>query len=169
MIKSRIAREKAHSILRMYGINEAPINIDDICSQLGFKIAFVELSDKASAAIKIDGEKKAIIVNSKHSKNRQRFSMAHELGHYLGGHEDFDDEQRTHIDPSKKYLNPQYRQEEEADEFAAELLMPDFLLKVDVIENKLTLSELATKYKVSEQAMTIQLVNLELPFNHKNL
>ena len=168
MIKSRLAREKAKNILHIFGVSETPIDVDDITSKLGFKIAYTELSDKVSAAIKIDGDQKAIIVNSKHSKNRQRFSIAHELGHYLSGHEDFDDEKRIFIDPHKKYLNPQFRQEEEADEFAAELLMPESILKADVLENKLGLSELATRYEVSEQAMTIQLVNLKLPFNQTN-
>lgn len=166
MIKSKLAREKAQNILSMFGVNEAPIDVEDICSKLGFKIAYIELSDKVSAAIKIENNRKAIIVNSKHSKNRQRFSIAHELGHYLSGHEDFDDEKRVFIDPHKKYLNPQFRQEEEADEFAAELLMPESLLKTDVVESKLGITELATKYQTSEQAMTIQLVNLRLPFSN---
>lgn len=92
---------------------------------------------------------------------RQRFSVAHKLGHYLSGHENFSHE-KTFIDRDKKYLDPQHRQEEEADEFAAELLMPESMLKTDVLFNKLDASALAKKYNVSEQAMWIQLINLKL-------
>lgn len=167
MIRSRLAREKANNILSMYQINEAPIDVEFIAKQLGFEVHPFDFPNEISAAIKIIGSLKVIGVNNKHPKTRQRFSVAHELGHYLSGHEEFDEEKRAFVDPSKKYLSPQFKQEEEADEFAAELLMPEPLLNQDVLENHLDLSELAEKYEVSEQAMTIQLVNLKLPFNQK--
>jgi len=167
MIRHKAARQKAHSILEMFHINEPPINVQDVCEKLGFKVAFIDLPDKVSAAIKIEEDKKAIIVNSNHPITRQRFSMSHELGHYLSGHEDFDESKRIYMDPNKKYMNSQYKNEEEADEFAAELLMPEILLKKDILENRLPLSEIARKYQVSEQAMTIQLLNLKLPIIQK--
>jgi len=167
MIRSRLAREKANNILSMYKISEAPIDVEFIAKQLGFEVHPFDFPNEISAAIKIIDSLKVIAFNSKHPKTRQRFSIAHELGHYLSGHEDFDEEKRAFVDPSKKYLSPQFKQEEEADEFAAELLMPESLLNFDVFENHLDLSELAEKYEVSEQAMTIQLVNLKLPFNQK--
>lgn len=166
MIRSRISREKAHSIHIMFNINEPPVNLDKICEGLSFKIAYTELPESVSAAIKVVNDKKAIIVNSKHSKTRQRFSIAHELGHYLSGHESFDNEKRVFIDADRKYLNDQFRQEEEANEFAAELLMPESLLRKDVTSNEYTLNQLAQRYQVSEQAMTIQLVNLQLPIKN---
>jgi Zn-dependent peptidase ImmA (M78 family) len=52
--------------------------------------------------------------------------------------------------------------EKEADEFAAELLMPESMLKIDVLQNRLKAEELAKKYQVSEQALWIQLVSLKL-------
>jgi Zn-dependent peptidase ImmA (M78 family) len=165
MIRSRLAREKAANILSMYQINETPIDVEFIAKQLGFEVHPFSFPDEISAAIKTIGSLKVIGINDKHPKTRQRFSIAHELGHYLSGHEEFDEDKRAFVDPSKKFLNPQFRQEEEADEFAAELLMPETLLTQDVLANHLDLPELAKKYEVSEQAMTIQLVNLKLPFN----
>jgi len=167
MIRSRLAREKATNILSMYQINEAPIDVEFIAKQLSFEVHLFSFPDEISAAIKTIGSLKVIGVNDKHPKARQRFSVAHELGHYLSGHEEFDEDKRAFVDPSKKFLNPQFRQEEEADEFAAELLMPESLLTQDVLTNHLDLPELVKKYEVSEQAMTIQLVNLKLPFNQK--
>ena len=88
--------------------------------------------------------------------------VAYELGHYLSGHDSFSHDKQTFVDREKKYLNKSHREEEEADEFAAELLMPEFLLKRDVLENRLTTQALAKKYNVSEPAMWIQLINLKL-------
>lgn len=162
MIRSRLAREKAHGILKMYRILESPVNVTDIAGKLGFSIVSFPFPDTISAVIRIDNGKKIIGVNQKHPETRQRFSIAHELGHYLSGHENFSHEHEIFVDRDKKYLDPHHRDEEEADEFAAELLMPEPMLKKDVLENKLNASTLAQKYNVSEQAMWIQLINLKL-------
>ena len=163
MIHSRLAREKAHNILRMFGVTEPPVDIDRIAKLLDFKIVSFDFPDSVSAVIRIEGSSKVIGVNKKHALVRQKFSIAHELGHYLSGHENFSHEKTMFVDPEKKYLDPQYIQEQEADEFAAELLMPEDFLKNDVTVEKLKIADLAKKYNVSEQAMTIQLINLQLP------
>lgn len=162
MIRSRIAREKAHNIISMFRITELPINIVKVANLLGFKILPFDFPETMSGVIKIEGTKKVIAVNKNMPEVRQRFTIAHELGHYLSGHSNFSDEKIRFVDPDKKYLDPQHRDEEEADEFAAELLMPEFMVKKDALENKLSASELAKKYNVSEQAMWLQLINLKL-------
>lgn len=162
MIRSRLAREKANNILKMYKIQLPPVDIKDIAKKLGFEIVLFPFPDTISAVIRIESDKKIIGVNQKHSETRQRFSIAHELGHYLSGHENFSHEHDIFVDRDKKYLDPHHRDEEEADEFAAEILMPAGMLKKDVMENKLDAATLAKKYNVSEQAMWIQLINLNL-------
>lgn len=162
MIRSRIARDKAHSILSMYKITESPIDVVKVVERLGFRVVPFDFPDTVSAAIRIKGNTKTIGINKKQVEVRQRFSIAHELGHYLSGHENFTHEKKIFVDPEKKYLDPQHRQEVEADEFAAELLMPEFMLRKDVLENHLDTPALAKKYNVSEQAMWIQLINLGL-------
>lgn len=162
MIRSKLAREKAHNILTMFKITEPPVNVISIAEGLGFKVVPHDFPDTMSATIVIENGIKAIGVNKSHPIVRQSFSIAHELGHYLSGHDDFSYEKKTFIEKDKRYLDPSHRVEEEADEFAAELLMPEFMLKKDVLENKLDIPSLAKKYKVSEQAMTIQLINLKL-------
>lgn len=167
MIHSKIAREKADNLIDMYGILEAPVDIFEIAKNLGFVVDQIDLPNGIPAKIEIHEDIKVIFINKNNPIVRQRFSVGHELGHYLSGHENFDGESRANVEFDKKYLNPQYQQEYEADDFAAEILMPKKLLKKDVEENKLSLEELVKKYEVSEQAMTIQLVNLKLPFNQK--
>ena len=162
MIHHQIARDKAHSILSMYRITELPIPVEKIATLLGFQVVPFDFPDTVSAVIRIKGTIKVIGVNKNHSETRRRFSIAHELGHYLSGHENFTHEKKIVVDPDKKYLDPQYRDEQEADEFAAELLMPGDMLKKDALEQELDAVALAEKYNVSEQAMWIQLINLKL-------
>lgn len=162
MIRSRLAREKAHGILKMYRVSTSPVDVVDIAGKLGFKVSPFPFPDTISAVIRTEGSKKVIGVNQKHPETRQRFSIAHELGRYLSGHENFSHEHNIFVDRDKKYLDPHHRDEEEADEFAAELLMPEYMLKVDVLEKKMSAPDLANKYNVSEQAMWIQLINLKL-------
>lgn len=162
MIRSKLAREKAHNIFSMFKITEPPVNVISISEGLGFRVIPHDFPETMSAIIFIEDKIKAIGVNKNHPMTRQNFSIAHELGHYLSGHEDFSYEKKAFIEKNKPYLDPSHRDEEEANEFAAELLMPSFLLKKDVLENKLDIQSLAKKYEVSEQAMTIQLINLKL-------
>lgn len=162
MIRSHLAREKAHNILSMYKIIDPPVDVVKVSKLLGFKVVLFDFPETLSAVVKIEGTKKIIAVNKNKPEVRQRFSIAHELGHYLSGHDNFSHERETFIDRDKKYLDPHHREEEEADEFAAELLMPEFMLKKDVFENKLDAAELAKKYSVSEQAVWLQLINLKL-------
>lgn len=145
----------------MYKIIEPPIDVIKIAGLLGFKVLPFDFPETMSGVIKIEGTKKIIAVNKNNHEVRQRFTIAHELGHYLSGHSNFSHEE-TFVDPDKKYLDPRHRDEDEADEFAAELLMPENMLKKDVLENKLDAITLAKKYNVSEQAMWLQLINLKL-------
>lgn len=106
-------------------------------------------------------------VNSLHHPNRQRFTIAHELGHLLL-HKD-----EVHIDRSFRVnrrdevsslaVDPD---EIEANRFAAELLMPYNLVMADLLECEIDLEDedeirrLAKKYEVSLQAMTHRIINL---------
>ncbi len=162
MIRFKIAREKALNILQMFRIKVPPVDVEKIAALLGFKVIPFDFPETTSAVIRIEGSSKVIGVNKNHAPVRQRFSIAHELGHYLSGHENFTHEKKIVVDPDKRYLDPEHQQEQEADEFAAELLMPEFMLKDDANSKNLNIIELAKKFNVSEQAMTIQVVNLKI-------
>ena len=91
-----------------------------------------------------------MMVNSRLGPGRFRFSIAHELGHYLLRHRTV-----AHIDGER---SPQL--ERQADIFAAELLLPEAYLRADLETH--TLPELAERYRVSRQALEIRLKNLGL-------
>lgn len=162
MIRSREARRRARAVLNMIGVKGPPIDIERVAKQLGFEVHRENFPENTSAVLVVEGDIRAIGVNRNHALVRQRFSIAHELGHYLQGHGDFADSRKTFEDGSYDYSDPQNRQEMEANEFAAELLMPESLLRKDVTNMGLDAPRLAKRYEVSEQAMWIQLINLHI-------
>ena len=162
MIRSREARVRAQAILKMSHTRRSPVNVVQIAESLGFEVCDYDFPESTSAVLVIDGDTRAIGVNKSSAPVRKRFSIAHELGHFLLGHGDFADSRQTFEDGSYNYSDPQNRQESEANEFAAELLMPEAFLKRDLEEAPLDVPALAKRYEVSEQAMWIQLFSLDL-------
>jgi Zn-dependent peptidase ImmA (M78 family) len=160
-IRNREARKRAQQMLKMANAKEPPVDPKVIAELLGFTVLEYPLPYTTSGLTFIEEGVKVIGVNSQHAPTRQRFSIAHELGHYLSGHEAYDSG-GTHVDDRPSYLDPQHRQEIEANEFAAELLMPTAWLKRDVAELGVDGAMLAKRYGVSEQAMWIQLLDLQL-------
>ena len=152
-------REKVNSLLKMTKIVEAPIDLDKISSVLGFKIIPYPFPDKLSGKVTIIENQKIIGVNSNHPKTRQRYTIAHEIGHFLNGHEHY---QKNYIDDETRYFDPHFHQEKEADLFASELLMPKLMIEKDSNYIGLDPKKLAEKYQVSEQAMIIRLTSTGL-------
>lgn len=112
---------------------------------------------------------------------RQRFSIAHELGHFFLHTHDWQDNFKsphcTHLastsnedegiqenEPSSKEennLNTDNQNEEEADAFAAAFLLPVNQLKEDIAKFGLAISFLAQRYQVAEATMRRRLKTLE--------
>jgi Zn-dependent peptidase ImmA (M78 family) len=162
VIRSHEARIRAQAVLKMSHVRRPPVNVYAVAENLGFEIHDYDFPDSMSAMMVVEDDIRAIGVNKSFSTVRKRFSVAHELGHFLLGHGNFADSVATFEDGSYNYTDPQNRQESEANEFAAELLMPEPFLKKDFAEGAVSVPQLAKKYQVSEQAMWIQLFSLEL-------
>lgn len=99
--------------------------------------------------------------NNKLHANRQRFTIAHELGHYYAGHLN-GSATKLFRDPVKNFTLDNYDPlEAEANKIAAELLMPED--KIEFLIQKLqyiTIDSLAEALRVSPAAMTYRLKNL---------
>ena len=97
-----------------------------------------------------------IVFNVVDHKLRQRFTVAHELGHHILHHGN------SFRDPAKNFsLNNYDPKEAGANRFAAELLMPEDSLKFFVYRRGMKqVPQLAETFKVSEQAMLFRLKNL---------
>lgn len=97
-----------------------------------------------------------ITINSERHPHHQRFTLAHELGHYALSHgEKYDNQVVLNRDGGS---DPD---EVAANAFAAELLMPKAIVKHLIFEQKIfDLQELARRFWVSESAMFYRLKNL---------
>ncbi|MCL7999647.1 ImmA/IrrE family metallo-endopeptidase [Brucella sp. 21LCYQ03] len=91
-----------------------------------------------------------IAINSKHHKNRQKFSMAHEYAHYLLHREKIASmpvgEQILHRNQDKNSV------EYQANKFASELLMPSNLVRKALIKNNGSIKGAADHLGVSQEA-----------------
>lgn len=153
-------RERAESILQLAGITEAPVDLEKIAKVLNIKIVHYDFPDKRRGMVYMDNEIKAIGVNKNNPVAMQRFTIAHEFGHYLNGHAHYS--KIYEEDEKYKFSDPHFQQEKEADGFAAEMLMPKKFLLKDLQEFGLDTKKLIEKYQVSEQALHIRLSALHL-------
>jgi Zn-dependent peptidase ImmA (M78 family) len=140
----------------------APIRLSAIAQALGLKVISTTLPDGISGEIRPDPEAPGqfiIRVNRNDSARRQRFTVAHEIGHFLLHR----DEIGNGITDDVLYRSSlSDRREAQANRMAADLLMPQDLvdewlgnartLKVDNV-----IGFLADKFNVSEAAMKIRL------------
>ena len=159
------------ALLKKHKITAAPIPVEKIAKLLGAKIRRSPLDEELSGMVYIKGKTPIIGVNSRHHPNRQRFTIAHEIAH-LELHRDCIMNQ-VHIDRKFPVLmrdanstTGTERMEIEANRFAAELLMPTFLLaemlkkkRFDIDDEK-PLLKLAKKFRVSKQALEFRIRNM---------
>jgi Zn-dependent peptidase ImmA (M78 family) len=141
-----------------------PVDPFQIATSLGIKVYTAGLDAKVSGMlIKRRSQDPEIYVNARDSDNRQRFTVAHELGHYLkrsaAGEEEWED-----ID-YRGPLTSQGTDEAEiyANKFAASLLMPgDEVRRLFKEYGPTGTAVLAYEFGVSEDAMNFRLINLGL-------
>jgi Zn-dependent peptidase ImmA (M78 family) len=96
-----------------------------------------------------------ILVNSGHHPNRQRFTVAHELGHFMLHRSRAEAEGGIQDDEFYRALSGP--QETQANQFAADLLMPWPLIKALQDQGTTGLESLARALSVSQQTMAIRL------------
>lgn len=157
-------QERAQELLTELGFRSLPIPVEKIAKALGAQIRFSPLDQELSGMIYIKDGIPIIGVNSLHHPNRQRFTIAHELGH-LALHRDLITS-TVHVDKKFPVLMRDSISatgtdvvEIEANNFAAALLMPKNLLeealqKVEFdIEDASPLDDLAKRFRVSRQTL----------------
>src|SRR4051812_11307021 len=116
------AEKRATQTLRKLGITEAPIPVEDVAEQLGLRLQSFALGDDVSGVLVVDGDAGVIGYNSSHPAVRQRFTIAHEIGHYLLHRSDsslFIDERYFAVFRDKKSSEGVDSREREANAFAA--------------------------------------------------
>lgn len=142
---------------------QAPVHIEGLARDLGVPVNREFLDDGISGElVKTGDDTYEINVNVLDPLTRQRFTIAHELGHYIYHRsligDGVDDDRAYRSTQAGRYHNTRIgpRQETEANRFAATVLMPDHLL--DELESLgYTTEEKAMKLQVSKQALCIRL------------
>jgi Zn-dependent peptidase ImmA (M78 family) len=136
------------------------VDVDSIAFDLKIKVFEVEgWPDNLCGKIVKDsvrgGESGyAIFVNKDHSLGRKRFTVAHEIAHFLLHREDIGD---GVVDDALYRSKLSGSQETMANKFAADILMPWELINQKIAEGYKTVEDLAKVFKVSEGAMSIRL------------
>lgn len=168
--------KKAEIFCDKNGITYFPVEIVKVCKNNGLQVFEEYMEPGVSGVIVVDenvwgkyDSKQFIVVNLADSAARRRFTIAHELAHYvlhrngnrLYAHRDFTGEGAI-----------QNRIEQEANLFAANVLMPEGLIREKVEElkssmwgrmpNSVLAKEIADYFVVSEAAANVRLKQLRI-------
>src|SRR5262249_28678245 len=173
-VRRKQIREIVERLLAKHKVQHGEVPIERIVSSYGIEIKRDKVDAELSGFLVRDHQAKRSVIgaNKAHHPHRQRFTIAHELGHFL-----LHRGQTVHLDETQQAFTVNLRdaesakgedsEEREANLFAAELLMPaKFLAKdlegvtLDLLADNSILVKLAKKYKVSTQALTFRLANL---------
>ena len=164
---------EARRVLNELTVRTTPVDVSAIAEQLGAEIRYRRFDDDISGLLVRDADSKVIGVHVDHSKTRQRFTIAHEIGH-LVMHKGDDRVIVEHLRITKVNWRDNVsaqatdREEIEANQFAAALLMPSDELQeyVRIVAphgaNEGHVQTLARKFNVSAQSMRFRLLNLAL-------
>jgi len=162
-------RKMVLQLLNEGNITEAPVSVERIAEMVGATIQKLDLKENLSGFSYPEGENKTIGVNLRDAPLRQRFTIAHELGHLLMHKEKLEYDRGFAVQFRDDVASEGSSLKEiEANFFAAELLMPKVMLEkdlagwgqVDIEQESNELDQLAERYQVSRQAMTVRLANI---------
>lgn len=167
MINKKIEK-LAKKILSDVGVTSCPVDMQKVAQHIGVDIKEHDLGSDVSGVLVIDARSPAIGVNAFHPKTRQKFTIAHEIGHFVL-HKD--DQQELFVDKSfriefRRNTGVFSKKEWEANAFAAALTMPDWMVYDKVETHNIDFSDgnsikvLADEFGVSQDAMAIRIANL---------
>lgn len=123
--------EEAHKLLELNCLKEPPVNAKELALNVGLRVVFIDfnsLQNFQNVSGFIDSNSSTMYVNANEPDKRQNFTIAHELGHYILGH-------TNSSEYSMLYRNSGFTEgensllEQEANCFAANLLVPEMFLK----------------------------------------
>ena len=164
--------EAAERLLSEMKIQGVPVPVEKIAEKLGVKISYEPFDGKeeVSGVLIKEAERSVIGINASHAKTRQRFTIAHEMGHLVLKHRgDIFVDKTVRINRDSKSALAIDKNEIEANGFAAALLMPrDHIVRevqkrLDSKAGKkdyFLVDHLASTFQVSTQAMEYRLNNL---------
>ena len=162
-VRLGLVRETARGALKKHGIKEPPVSPETIAAAEGLEVRMIMTWPESLSGLLLR-DSRCIGINAKHAPTRRRFSLAHELGHWLLRHDVAWHERDVTIDePPQEVPNDELHnwQEAEANEFAGELLAPREMLKVAMKKTKEP-SALAGVFQISDQALWVRILRHNL-------
>jgi Zn-dependent peptidase ImmA (M78 family) len=157
-------RRQATRLLDSASVSHEPVSLRDIVSALNLELVGKTREPFTSeAALEPLGDAHAIVLNGSGDSSRRRFTIAHEIGHFVLHPERCRPERGGGANEAGRM------EEREADTFAAELLMPEHLVREAVREQGLNVTRLADRFEVSRKAMQARLRHLGLTERHSEL
>ena len=137
----------------------APVNVVGIANAFGINVYHDELPEGISGKIIRDSEHGgssgfSIIVNESEPFHRKRFTIAHEIAHFLLHRNRIGD---GLTDDALYRSGLSTVAEVRANKLAADILMPYALIEKAVKDGAKSVEELAARFKVSQQAMKVRL------------
>lgn len=152
-------------LLTEHRVSKAPVPVESIVSSYGIHLKKGDLEDVSGLIVR-DGSSITIGVNSEQSRTRQRFTIAHEFGHFLlheGLSSHVDHNYRVNFRSGASSLAIDV-EEIEANFFAASLLMPRTFLDaedaIEAVDSDASVGRLAKLFNVSRHAMSLRLGNV---------
>lgn len=164
--------EIAQRLLTAAAIAEPPVPVERIAREAGAVISYqpFDADDISGLLYRAADSSPVIGVNSNNAKVRQRFTIAHELGHLqLHRQQELILERHVQVNFRDATSSTASNQEEiDANQFAAELLMPRELLERNLatllsgrpLSDRDLVQRLASRFEVSHQAMEYRLASL---------
>ena len=159
-------------LLDSTSVEKPPVPVERVAHLCGVHLRYEPFEGDLSGLLYPENGKIIIGINSRHSKNRQRFTIAHEIGHLKLHSPDLYVDRNFSVHRDQRSSEATDKSEIQANRFAAELLMPEEMIRSDWaelgsnpsydIENDDYIRKLAKRYKVSLQAMIFRLINLGL-------
>ncbi len=153
------AEQEASKIIEKYGISSSEhIRLNDIAFDLGVTILEGSLKGAAASLVKIGKYATIRVSNDNFYEYRNRFSIAHELGHFVLNH----GISIQRVCSDEDMMNWYKKSEEtEANFFAGELILPKSLIekRCDVAEVDFRpINQLAQEFRASLTATAIRFV-----------
>lgn len=169
--KTHRPEQQAINTLKELGAHRIPVPVELVAEGLGLICKSADLDNDVSGLLVYEAGNGKIAYNRSHPVVRQRFTIAHEIGHFIL-HAEKKRTSRLFVDKwiafrkEGQVTGAQEREEIEANAFAAALLMPADLLKQEIekigAEDDDCVNQLARSFGVSTMAMSFRLINLGL-------
>lgn len=145
--------QKAASILSELWDGQLPVDPVKIAARMNVPVLVDAALDDSGMLIARDDGGWEIHIAPNEPSYRQRFTIAHELGHLSLGHGSMQREKKSYSIHNYKPM------ERDANVFAAALLMPRRLVW-DCLESGWSMQQMMELFNVSDSAMTIRLERL---------